>query len=64
MRKFAFIIKFKNDIAFWQQAENGCGMIPNSKQGFIVKYQKGKEQNIAQLIIETLTEELKQKEAH
>ena len=54
------LIKF----AFWQQAENGRGMIPNSKQGLTVKYQKGKEQNIAQLIIETLTEELKQKEAH
>ncbi len=50
-------------IAFWQQAENGRGMIPNSKQNLTVKYQKGKEQNIAQLIIETLTEELKQKEA-
>lgn len=53
------LIKF----TFWQQAENGCGMIPSSNN-YTVKYQKGKEQYIAQRVIEALTKKLKQKETH
>jgi len=51
------LIKF----SLWEQAENGRGMIPNSKQSLIVNYQKGKEQNIAQHIIEILMKELREK---